>query len=616
MAATHYPGANSAQPPADSSGDWLPVVRVLDHSGQPIQQLALTPDGLVVGRAPACPHGEQALTLLDESLGDRTIAIQWDGFEVSVALQPGGSAVPAEAPAGKAPAGAGLAPFRLNGAPLITGAAQPWPWDTLIEAGTHYLQLEPPTAMLNLPAIQALVPARSEAPAGRPQLGSGPLATQFSVVLAPEPLVIVPGKPIVLTVALEYRILPGQLQIAENVEVAIEGELARCVAPPARPLSFNPGESGVCTFEVLVPATSEYHAGWYAMRVCVRSLVGEGVAIARPARWQVLPFARSALGIRPRLRRARTRAQYAIDLRNTGNAPATYLLSGEDDEQMLLLDFARQNVVVLPGRREAIDLEVQVQRWRWLGAPERRSFVIQADVQAGAGQSALVAYAGGESSAKPLLATFEQRPVLPTWLIALVLVGLLFLSCMSYLYRELPATLLERAFDGQRLYGILKPTATAFPALVFPPKTPTAPPASTPTFTRTATPTETPPPTVIPTVTPVPTDTPTPVPTLAPLSVCPPRFAPTFLEGRDGEPGELFVVYFDGRPVGGGSPQSDIVRSDGTYTALLLIGDEPDGFHTIEIKQAERILASFTCYLGATPTVPPHIVIVVPTPGR
>lgn len=616
MSATQQPAVNNPLSPAASSADWLPTVQVLDHSGQAILQVALTPDGLVVGRAPICPHGELPLILPDESLGSLVVAIQWDGFEVSVTLQL--QADPAAAPAGNGPSGppAEIAPFRLNGVPLVSGAAQPWPWYTLMAAGAHYLQLDPPIATLQLPASSAQLPARVGVPVGSLQAGGGPLATQFTVLPAPEPLAIVPGKPSALTVALEYLILPGQPQIAENIDIIIEGELSQCVAPAMHMLSFNPGDKAVCVFEVLVPATSEYQADWYLMHIHIRSSVGAGVEIRRQVRWQVLPFARSALGIRPKLRRGRTRAQYALDLRNAGNAPATYLLSGEDDEQALLLRFAQQDVVVQPGRREVIELEVQAQRWRWVGAPERRSFVIQAEAQPDPGQGGLSSAPAGEANPRPLLASFEQRPILPTWLIALVLIVLLFFSCTSYLYRELPATLLDRVFDGQRLYGILKPTATSFPALVLEPKTPTAPPASTPTLapTPTFTPTLTPTATLAPT--PTDTDTPTPVPTLAPISVCPPRFAPTFLEGRGGEPGELFVVFFDGRPVGGGSPQSDIVRPDGRYTALLLIGDEPDGFHTVEIKQGKRVLASFSCYLGATPTIAPRIVIEVPTPAR
>lgn len=636
--ATNAPSSQNGAAPA-TAGDWLPTLHILDHTGRLIRaDVRLTPDGLVIGQAPVGVYGEDTLELLDEALGDQCLQIRWDGFQVFITpLHEQASAdqtgTPEDLDAASASAGlaaqpqADRTPFRLNGVPLEN--AQIWPWNVLLQAGAHYLQIAEPRNRLLPQAYGAARPPLAEKTQSNNQAQTNvgaPLADQFEITVTPGQLVLVPGKPMLVTVRVEYRNLSNRPQTAENLQLSFDGDLAEWVTPRQQLLPLNPGDAGERTFEVVVPTSSDCRASDYPMQVRARSQIGERSAAVRQVRWRVLPFTSQLLAIRPKLRRARKNARYSLDLRNTGNSPASYALSGDDDEQMLLLFFRPPKVVLQPGRSQVVDLEVRVRRRRWIGLAERRSFMVQADTQPQPGQAEIVRV-GAESSNRPLLATFEQRPVIPFWAIALLLLVFMLIACTSYLYREPPAALLAPAFDDQRLYGILNSTATPLPTPTLPRLplfTSTLTPAATltptailsPTATFTPLPTLTP----FPTLTPLPTPTlppsPTSIPSLASLGICPPRYAPTFIEGKNGEPGELFVVYFDGVPVGGGSPLTDIVRPDGGYTAMLVIGDEQDGYHKVEIKQKDRVLAEFTCYLGATPTVPPRIVITIPTPEK
>jgi hypothetical protein len=68
----------------------------------------------------------------------------------------------------------------------------------------------------------------------------------------------------------------------------------------------------------------------------------------------------------------------------------------------------------------------------------------------------------------------------------------------------------------------------------------------------------------------------------------------------EAEPGLALLVYFDGRPVGGG-----FSRADGSYSIELLIGNERPGEYLVEVRERNTrdLIERTGCEVpGATPT--------------
>jgi hypothetical protein len=143
-------------------------------------------------------------------------------------------------------------------------------------------------------------------------------------------------------------------------------------------------------------------------------------------------------------------------------------------------------------------------------------------------------------------------------------------------------------------------------------RTPTVtgtPPTSTPTPTRTITPGSGRPATPSVTRTPIaapptaePIATPTPLPTPDNALTCVPG-APVVITG-DGPPRAAFLLYFDQRPVSGGS-----VDPYGRFETTLIVGNERAGVYPVTVRQrgTPHVLRKLTCSVPAvTPTPLPR----------
>jgi hypothetical protein len=103
-----------------------------------------------------------------------------------------------------------------------------------------------------------------------------------------------------------------------------------------------------------------------------------------------------------------------VSVRNQGNAPATYTLSGTDEEQRLRCAFANQQLPLAPGETGSSKLTA-TGPIRWIGSTELRPFTVRGDPEAmGAPRS---------TPEPPLIAQgqFVHRAIIPTWLPPLLL---------------------------------------------------------------------------------------------------------------------------------------------------------------------------------------------------
>lgn len=179
---------------------------------------------------------------------------------------------------------------------------------------------------------------------------------------------------------------------------------------------------------ITVPQESASRAGNYQVTISVRSRENPGESGAASATWTVLPFTAMSLGISPLKASGRTEASYQVSLRNEGNAPGEFELSGIDEEGDLAFLFtgatqtpqAKVTLGLEAGGESLTRLKVQKAR-RWIGAAQPYRFSVRA----------------GERKVKePQQATakFIHRALIPIWVMAalpLLLIGLGFVAFLA-----------------------------------------------------------------------------------------------------------------------------------------------------------------------------------------
>ncbi|MEV5982900.1 peptidoglycan-binding protein [Streptomyces sp. NPDC052114] len=102
--------------------------------------------------------------------------------------------------------------------------------------------------------------------------------------------------------------------------------------------------------------------------------------------------------------RFRGRASVAVD--NLGNTPLTATLTARDDADRLVFDADPTSIQVAPGRAVFARLTVRPQQVRWTGQAQPHPLTVSVR-------------RSGDENAHELPGSFDQRPVLPRWLLTL-----------------------------------------------------------------------------------------------------------------------------------------------------------------------------------------------------
>jgi serine/threonine protein kinase len=240
-------------------------------------------------------------------------------------------------------------------------------------------------------------------------------AEHIYVSLDRSTLTITPGQPESLSATV--RNLGAQ---TDHFDVRVSGA-AGWVSPDVQALQLNPNAGGTATFTITVPRAPESRAGDYDVTVSAESrTVTPGDAGLAQARWTVVEFKGNQLEINPRIVNGRDRARYRLRLRNDGNAPARYTLRGEDDLNALAYTFqhgdatlaADRPLALEPGASADVQLMANAPR-RLFGSPQAHNLRVELK---------------GGSQPKLERVQFNQRALLPTWVVS-VLVPLLLALC-------------------------------------------------------------------------------------------------------------------------------------------------------------------------------------------
>jgi serine/threonine protein kinase len=377
----------------------LPRIQLLDAQGTLLRSLEVGAAGLTIGRIAG-----NTLVLNDAAISRQHLRVEWDGARVTV-TDLGSSN------------GSLLGTRRLQ-----AQVAELWEWREMLRLGPFWLRLEPPKPAVqpaDTPFLQGLLSGGGSTPTVvqqtqiSPTLKSriGSSSSRIVVILDQGQYELVPGqaKPVTVT-------LVNLGSTVDHLTLTTEGVPGSWVRLPDQALQLAPGMQAEVTLTVTVPRSAESRADEYPVVVRARSRDNPADSGSASTRWIVLPFSESQLAITPRIVDGRTRARYTVRLRNDGNAPAHYTLHGEDDLSALRYSFQQGDsgrpLLLEPGASADVQLLAHTSQ-RLFGTPQAHNLRIELK---------------GDSQPKIERVQFNQRALLPTWVVS-VLIPLLLALC-------------------------------------------------------------------------------------------------------------------------------------------------------------------------------------------
>lgn len=238
-------------------------------------------------------------------------------------------------------------------------------------------------------------------------------------VPAPEPTPVVPVEPVLVTLKqpgdagraggpVVVRVEPGgetalvavvrnQSGIVDNYDLRLMGwpEEWWTISPATVHLVPAGSESETPEQEVLVrlhpPRAPQAEARSWAVKVAATSAVQHSVVASAAATVEIAPYELFELRVRPERARGEGSAEYAIPVRNLGNATLALELTGEDPDGEVRFEFSPALLEVGAGGESRAVLRVSAPRPRGDLERERRlTIVAQADHES---RSAAAAFA-------------------------------------------------------------------------------------------------------------------------------------------------------------------------------------------------------------------------------
>ncbi|MER7466654.1 peptidoglycan-binding domain-containing protein [Streptomyces sp. NPDC097981] len=189
----------------------------------------------------------------------------------------------------------------------------------------------------------------------------------------------------------------------EEYRLSIVGDPAGWCRVEPGTLRLYPDSEGSAEISFAPPRTPDALAGPTAYGVRVEPREHPELRDVLEGRVTVAPFTELRAELVPPSLVSRFRGRAAVAVDNLGNTPLTASLTARDESGRLTFDMRPGSVQVAPGRAAFADLEIRPQRVRWSGRPEVH-------------RTTVLVHRSGEAAALELTGDFEQRAVLPGWL--------------------------------------------------------------------------------------------------------------------------------------------------------------------------------------------------------
>lgn len=209
-------------------------------------------------------------------------------------------------------------------------------------------------------------------------------------------------------------LIRNQSGIVDNYDVAVEGipDAWWTATPPTVYLvpygTASDGYEQEVTIDLHPPRSAEAEARPWAIRVTAASRAYEVQIGAREATLVIEPYYELESEMRPERKSGRSRARFAIAIRNKANAPTDIELSALDAESKLAFDFERARFPTRPGRRAGSVFYARPLKQIYVGRKVEHRFTVTAQA------------AGADASVVPRLGVFVQKPWIPQWALAVL----------------------------------------------------------------------------------------------------------------------------------------------------------------------------------------------------
>ena len=335
----------------------VPRLRVVDQSGQTIQVMEVKSQGITIGR-----QSGNDIVLSGQGISRQHLQVSWDGRQVTVKDLGSSNGT------------------LLDGVRLIPQASQAWQERQQIHIGSYWIRLEPPTPQATQVAQQPVVLPQAAAynapnaplPSTQPAQPSVLNTNRIGIEVNPKKLTITPGQPAVVQARLT--------NLGNTVDwftTTVEGVAPDWVQGGGQQVQLNPGTQENVELRVNVARAASNRAQDYPVTIRARSREKPNESGKVPSVWTVLPFKEDTLRIEPRRAVGRGGAKYTIVLQNGGNAPTSYQLAGEDDEQKMGYNFGNNPVPIEPGFEARIPMKLK-SPLNWVGKEDRWPFQVHA----------------------------------------------------------------------------------------------------------------------------------------------------------------------------------------------------------------------------------------------
>ncbi|MGW2860640.1 peptidoglycan-binding protein [Streptomyces sp. NPDC001205] len=190
----------------------------------------------------------------------------------------------------------------------------------------------------------------------------------------------------------------------EEFRLSIVGAPAGWARVEPDTLRLYPGSEGTAEISFAPPRTPDALAGPAPYGIRVEPREHPDLRDVLEGQVTVAPFSEVRAELLPPSLVGRFRARASVAVDNLGNTPLTASLTLRDEGNRLTYDMAPNSVQVAPGRAAFAKLNVRPQRVRWTGTAEHHRLTV-------------VVRRSGDDTGLDLGGTFDQRPVLPRWLL-------------------------------------------------------------------------------------------------------------------------------------------------------------------------------------------------------
>ncbi|MFJ8311811.1 MULTISPECIES: hydrolase [unclassified Streptomyces] len=170
-------------------------------------------------------------------------------------------------------------------------------------------------------------------------------------------------------------------------------------------LRLYPGSEGTAEISFAPPRSSDALAGPAPYGVRVEPREHPELRDVLEGQVTVAPFTEVRAELLPPSLVGRFRGRAAVAVDNLGNTPLTASLTVRDEANRLTYEMAPNSVQVAPGRAAFAKVVIRPQQVRWTGTAEQHRLT-------------LAVRRSGDDTGLELGGTFDQRPVLPRWLLA------------------------------------------------------------------------------------------------------------------------------------------------------------------------------------------------------